>query len=101
MFVSLPKMNLALRGTFHQKEVAKEVHIRHLQLFCWHFKGLLWFLYDMPHDNIFTFLESGGVTNDADADLFSDTSSATGESIQSSRYSAETSQSSVYSKMSG
>ena len=55
----------------------------------------------MPHDSIFTFLESGGVTNDADADLFSDTSSATGESIQSSRYSAETSQSSVYSKMSG
>ena len=55
----------------------------------------------MPHDSIFTFLESRGVTNDADADLFSDTSSATGESIQSSRYSAETSQSSIYSKMSG
>ncbi|XP_060570172.1 putative elongator complex protein 1 [Ruditapes philippinarum] len=45
-------------------------------------------------------IESGGAGNVQDADLFSDTSSATGESIQSSRYSAETS-SSAYSKMSG
>ncbi|XP_053405572.1 putative elongator complex protein 1 [Mercenaria mercenaria] len=45
-------------------------------------------------------IESGGVGNVQDADLFSDTSSATGESVQSSRYSAETT-SSAYSKMSG
>ncbi|XP_056022733.1 putative elongator complex protein 1 [Ostrea edulis] len=44
------------------------------------------------------FLESGGM-NDADADLFSDTSSATGESIQSSKYSG--SQSSTFTKSTG
>ena len=43
-------------------------------------------------------LESGGV-NDADADLFSDASSATGESIQSSKYSS--SQASNFSKSTG
>ncbi|OWF47940.1 putative elongator complex protein 1 [Mizuhopecten yessoensis] len=50
------------------------------------------------------FLESGGAGNFADADLFSDTSSATGESIQSSRYSSESARSgrsSLYSKSSG
>nr|XP_022331417.1 putative elongator complex protein 1 [Crassostrea virginica]XP_022331418.1 putative elongator complex protein 1 [Crassostrea virginica] len=44
------------------------------------------------------FLENGGV-NDADADLFSDASSATGESIQSSKYSS--SQASNFSKSTG
>lgn len=50
------------------------------------------------------FLESGGTGNMADADLFSDTSSATGESIQSSRYSSESGRSgrsSLYSRSSG
>lgn len=42
--------------------------------------------------------ESGGI-NDADADLFSDASSATGESIQSSKYSS--SQSSAFSRSTG
>lgn len=45
------------------------------------------------------FLESGGDLG-ADADLYSDTSSATGESIQSSRYSSDSRQS-TYSKTSG
>lgn len=45
------------------------------------------------------FLESGGDLG-ADADLYSDTSSATGESIQSSRYSSDSRQS-AYSKTSG
>lgn len=44
------------------------------------------------------FQESGGI-NDADADLFSDASSATGESIQSSKYSS--SQSSAFSRSTG
>ncbi|XP_061166857.1 putative elongator complex protein 1 [Saccostrea echinata] len=44
------------------------------------------------------FQETGGV-NDADADLFSDASSATGESIQSSKYSG--SQSSTFTKSTG
>ncbi|WAR00251.1 ELP1-like protein [Mya arenaria] len=43
-------------------------------------------------------IESGGVCGGQDSDLFSDTSSATGESIQSSTPSTS---SSVYSKMSG
>lgn len=45
------------------------------------------------------FLESGGDLG-ADADLYSDTSSATGESIQSSKYSSDSRQS-TYSKISG
>ncbi|XP_071171469.1 elongator complex protein 1-like [Mytilus edulis] len=45
------------------------------------------------------FLESGGDLC-ADADLYSDTSSATGESVQSSRYSTDSRQS-TYSKSSG
>ncbi|KAJ8304476.1 hypothetical protein KUTeg_018059 [Tegillarca granosa] len=46
------------------------------------------------------FMESGGVAG-ADSDLFSDTSSATGESIQSSQYTVDSSRSTVYSKISG
>ncbi|KAK3098402.1 hypothetical protein FSP39_019180 [Pinctada imbricata] len=47
------------------------------------------------------FEESGGYRNEADADLFSDTSSADGESVQSSQYSSNTRQSSVFSKSTG
>ncbi|KAK3610232.1 hypothetical protein CHS0354_022286 [Potamilus streckersoni] len=47
------------------------------------------------------FLEGGGNVNETDADLFSDTSSATGESIQSSRYTSESQRSSLYSNSTG
>ncbi|XP_013379508.1 elongator complex protein 1 [Lingula anatina] len=46
-------------------------------------------------------LEGCGTYNDADADLFSDASSATGESIQSSKYTTSSQRSSVASRTSG
>ena len=48
------------------------------------------------------FVEGEGNYNDADADLFSDTSSATGESVLSSRYSTtESNRSTILTKTSG